>query len=221
MTDPLSSAAPAQQNSTAIEQVLAFARAQIGKPYVFGATGPNSYDCSGLAQAAYASAGIRISRVTETQIAEGSPVSQSQLAPGDLVFPDPGHVQIYSGNGNVIEAPHSGANVREVPMWGFWQARRITSGGTNVAASLLSGLGNLNPLAPLDTAKSLFELFTWPEKVASHLASPKFDRRIALGFLGALIIVAGIFVALNGSGLLAKEVQKAKKTAEIVGVFAK
>jgi cell wall-associated NlpC family hydrolase len=104
---------------------IAFARAQIGKPYVFGATGPNSYDCSGLIQAAYKAAGVGLPRTTYQQILIGKNISQSDLIPGDLIFPDAGHVQLYSGNGNIIEAPESGQNVKERKIWGFWRARRV------------------------------------------------------------------------------------------------
>jgi cell wall-associated NlpC family hydrolase len=109
---------------------VAYARAQIGKPYQWGATGPNSFDCSGLIQAAYKAAGISLTRTTYTQILQGSPVAKADLALGDLVFPDPSHVQIYSGNGNIVEAPHTGSNVREVAMWGFMAARRIVGSAT-------------------------------------------------------------------------------------------
>jgi cell wall-associated NlpC family hydrolase len=116
--------------SAQAQAAVAYARAQIGKPYVYGATGPNSFDCSGLVQAAYKAAGVSLPRTTYQQILVGSPVGKTALTIGDLVFPDVGHVQIYSGNGNVIEAPHTGTNVREVAMWGFMTARRITSTGT-------------------------------------------------------------------------------------------
>lgn len=108
-------------------KAIAFARAQIGKPYVWGATGPNSYDCSGLIQTSYKHAGLTLPRVTYQQVKVGKPVSKDALQPGDLIFPNPGHVQLYSGNGMVIEAPQSGIPVREVKVWGFWQARRVTS----------------------------------------------------------------------------------------------
>lgn len=104
---------------------IAFARAQLGKPYVWGATGPNSYDCSGLVQAAYKAAGINLPRVTQAMILSGTAVARDALIPGDLVFPDIGHVQIYTNNGNVIEAPSAGKTVREVAMWGFMAARRV------------------------------------------------------------------------------------------------
>ncbi|MEK0096985.1 NlpC/P60 family protein [Streptomyces sp. A475] len=89
------------------------AASQIGKPYVRGTTGPNSYDCSGLTQWAYAQAGIHISRVTYTQVNEGTRVGMSALKPGDLVFfNNTEHVGLYAGNGQVLHAPHPGASVR-------------------------------------------------------------------------------------------------------------
>jgi cell wall-associated NlpC family hydrolase len=108
---------------------IRFALAQVGKPYKWGSTGPNSYDCSGLVYAAYKSAGVSIPRTTMLQASAGKLVTKNNLIPGDLVFPDPGHVQIYLGNGRVVESPHTGAFVQVVNMWGFWTARRITSGG--------------------------------------------------------------------------------------------
>jgi cell wall-associated NlpC family hydrolase len=106
-------------------KIVAFARAQLGKPYLWGASGQTAYDCSGLTFAAYRSIGINLPRTTVGQIMSGSNVAKADLQAGDLVFPDPGHVQIYSGNGNVIESPKPGLSVREVPMWGFFSARRI------------------------------------------------------------------------------------------------
>lgn len=106
--------------------VLSFARAQIGKPYRFGATGPDAYDCSGLVYAAFKATGTKVPRTTAGLILTGTRVDRASLAPGDLVFPDVGHVQIYSGNGMVVEAPRTGERVREVPMWGFLTARRVT-----------------------------------------------------------------------------------------------
>ncbi|WP_030577848.1 C40 family peptidase [Streptomyces globisporus] len=97
------------------EKVLAFARAQIGKPYVWGATGPSSYDCSGLTQAAWREAGVTLPRTTWDQVEVGTRVATSDLQPGDLVFfyDDISHVGIYKGDGMMIHAPKPGANVRE------------------------------------------------------------------------------------------------------------
>jgi cell wall-associated NlpC family hydrolase len=101
-------------------QVVAFAKAQIGKPYVFGATGPGSYDCSGLTLAAWKSVGVQLSRTSQSQIHDGTPVSKSNLQPGDLVFfynaSAPSHVAIYVGNGIVIHAPRPGQSVEYIKM---------------------------------------------------------------------------------------------------------
>ncbi|MFI6947082.1 NlpC/P60 family protein [Streptomyces sp. NPDC050422] len=101
--------------STKAEKVMAFARAQIGKPYVWGATGPASYDCSGLTQAAWKAAGVDIPRTTWDQVNVGTRVATADLQPGDLVFfyDDISHVGIYKGDGMMIHAPKPGANVRE------------------------------------------------------------------------------------------------------------
>ncbi|ARH92776.1 C40 family peptidase [Streptomyces sp. MOE7] len=101
--------------STKAEKALAFARAQIGKPYVWGATGPSSYDCSGLTQAAWKAAGVDLPRTTWDQVKVGQRVATSNLQPGDLVFffDDISHVGMYIGGGKMIHAPHPGADVRE------------------------------------------------------------------------------------------------------------
>ncbi|MFD0071923.1 NlpC/P60 family protein [Streptomyces sp. NPDC127166] len=97
---------------------ISFARAQLGKPYVWGATGPSAYDCSGLTQAAWRAAGVSLPRTTYTQINAGRRVSRSQLAPGDLVFFYSGisHVGLYIGGGQMIHAPRPGAPVRIAPI---------------------------------------------------------------------------------------------------------
>lgn len=96
-------------------KALAFARAQIGKPYVWGATGPGSYDCSGLTQAAWKAAGVDLPRTTYDQVEAGTTVSLADAKPGDLVFfyDNIGHVGLYIGNGMMIHAPKPGTYVRE------------------------------------------------------------------------------------------------------------
>ncbi|WP_024442130.1 MULTISPECIES: C40 family peptidase [unclassified Mycobacterium] len=92
------------------------ALSRLGRPYVWGATGPDRFDCSGLTQWAYQQAGVPLSRTTYTQIHEGIPVPRSQIRPGDLVFPSTGHVQLAIGGNRVIEAPHAGATVQISPL---------------------------------------------------------------------------------------------------------
>ncbi|MEU4142156.1 C40 family peptidase [Streptomyces parvulus] len=114
-SDSSGSSAPDPSYGTKADKALAFARAQIGKPYVWGATGPGSYDCSGLTQAAWKAAGVTLPRVTYDQVNAGTTVPVSQALPGDLVFfyDDLSHVGLYIGNGMMIHAPKPGAYVRE------------------------------------------------------------------------------------------------------------
>ncbi|MET7551229.1 NlpC/P60 family protein [Streptomyces sp. NPDC005479] len=92
---------------------LQAADTRVGKPYVRSATGPDSFDCSGLTQWAYAQAGAQITRTTYTQINEGTRIARSQLKPGDLVFfNNTTHVGIYAGSNTVLHAPYPGAYVR-------------------------------------------------------------------------------------------------------------
>ena len=100
------------------------ALSRLGRPYVWGATGPDRFDCSGLAQWSYARAGIHLDRTTYEQIYDGIPIARSQVRPGDLVFPNAGHVQMAIGNNLVVEAPHAGATVRISQLGAGVQIRR-------------------------------------------------------------------------------------------------
>ncbi|KUJ66981.1 hypothetical protein ACZ90_31675 [Streptomyces albus subsp. albus] len=109
---------PAAAPSGRAALAVSYAYGALGKPYVWGATGPSGYDCSGLVQAAWKAAGVGLPRTTYTQINSGTRVSRSQLAPGDLVFFYSGvsHVGLYIGDGRMIHAPHPGAPVRIAPI---------------------------------------------------------------------------------------------------------
>ncbi|MDQ0715670.1 cell wall-associated NlpC family hydrolase [Streptomyces luteogriseus] len=111
------SASPQAPNSRAAAAV-SYAYQKLGSPYVWGATGPNAFDCSGLVQAAYRAAGVSLPRTTYSQIAAGRRVSRSELLPGDLVFFYAGisHVGIYVGDGRMIHAPNPSAPVRVAPL---------------------------------------------------------------------------------------------------------
>ncbi|MEO3789854.1 C40 family peptidase [Nonomuraea sp. B10E15] len=107
---------PASGNAAA---VLRFAFAQVGKPYVFGGTGPGGYDCSGLTQASWRAAGVSLPRTTWAQWAWGASrkVSLNALQPGDLIFSEGlGHVSIYAGNGKIVHAPQTGDVVKVVSL---------------------------------------------------------------------------------------------------------
>ena len=110
--------------NTQAEKAVAFVYAQLGKPYQWGATGPGSYDCSGLVQAAWASAGVSIPRVTYDQWAALPHISVSSLQPGDLLYYDgEGHVSMYVGDGYIIDAPRTGLTVQKIPMNTDWYAQ--------------------------------------------------------------------------------------------------
>jgi peptidoglycan DL-endopeptidase CwlO len=118
---PAGYAVPAGTSPAAAAAVTS-ALSALGKPYVFGASGPAAYDCSSLMVAAWAAGGHALSRTTYTQIYDGTPTTTAQLAPGDLVLTpgsdgrlaSPGHVGMFIGRGLVVEAPHTGDVVKVV-----------------------------------------------------------------------------------------------------------
>ncbi|MFF4884139.1 C40 family peptidase [Streptomyces nigra] len=110
---PAPAAAPAAPQDSRALRALEFARAQIGKPCVWGTTGPNTYDGPGLTQAAWKAAGIALPRTAQEQATAGQGVALTHLEPGDLVLYHAGHVGIYSGNGMMIHAPGPGTVIRE------------------------------------------------------------------------------------------------------------
>jgi cell wall-associated NlpC family hydrolase len=125
------SSAPQQYTgptSTQAGQAVAFAYAQLGCPYVFGGTGPcqRGYDCSGLAQAAWAAAGVQIPRDSYSQWAALPHVPLSSIEPGDLlIYNGEGHVAIYVGGGYIIDAPQTGMNVQKIPESTPWYAGNL------------------------------------------------------------------------------------------------
>jgi len=122
------SSAPQQYTGSSATQAgkaVAFAYAQLGCPYVYGGTGPcpRGYDCSGLAQAAWAAAGVQIPRDSYGQWAALPHVPLSSIEPGDLlIYNGEGHVAIYVGGGYIIDAPQTGMNVEKIPESTPWYA---------------------------------------------------------------------------------------------------
>ncbi|WP_055070077.1 SH3 domain-containing C40 family peptidase [Clostridium massiliamazoniense] len=113
------------------QEIVNYAEQFLGRPYVWGATGPNAFDCSGLTSYVYRHFGYNIGRTTYTQVDQGTPVSLNNLQPGDLIFWGPAsapyHVAIYIGGGEYIQAPHPGENV-DISSWNLNNisaARRI------------------------------------------------------------------------------------------------
>lgn len=115
--------APADGSRAAV--VVAFALAQVGKPYVWAAAGPGAYDCSGLVMAAYRQVGISLPHQTGGIVGRGRRVGRGELQPGDVVFPESGHVGIYIGGGRMVHAPEPGERVKVSSVYAFWTARRL------------------------------------------------------------------------------------------------
>ncbi len=132
--DPRADSVPSGPGGDAAAAALS----QRGKPYVWGAKGPNSFDCSGLTQWAWAHAGVRLGPDTYSQVQQGVPVGPGDVRAGDLIFPKgswdsrgPGHVQLAISSTEVVHAPQSGDVVRVVPMPGSFVARRPVPVATN------------------------------------------------------------------------------------------
>ncbi|MCD2348386.1 C40 family peptidase [Clostridium guangxiense] len=120
---------PSPSSSASGLAIVKYASQFVGVPYVWGGESPSGFDCSGLVQYVYAQFGISLPRTSEAQVGCGSPVT-GDLEPGDLLFFEPasdgpGHVGIYAGDNTFIEAPHTGANVRIMPLRSYCAARRI------------------------------------------------------------------------------------------------
>ncbi|MFI6741657.1 NlpC/P60 family protein [Nonomuraea sp. NPDC050451] len=116
---------PASGNA---RMALQFAFAQVGKPYRFGGTGPGSYDCSGLTQAAWRQAGVELPRTTWTQWSWGAArrVPLNALQPGDLLFSKGlGHMGMYAGNGKMVHAPQTGDVIKVVDLDDYWRTRLL------------------------------------------------------------------------------------------------
>ena len=111
---PAPAPSPAPSTRQSADVAVQTALAQLGKPYQWGGSGPNSFDCSGLTSFAWRAAGVSIPRTSGAQYSGTKRVTRSQLQPGDLVFYHSpiSHVAMYIGNGQVVEAPNSGNNVR-------------------------------------------------------------------------------------------------------------
>lgn len=181
--------------NTAADIAIQFALSQIGKPYRWGATGPDAYDCSGLMLVSWQHAGVTLPRTALMQSREGAAVASIDVAlPGDLIFPyvTETHVAMYLGNGQVVEAPTEGVPVHVVKFYGSAGGiRRIDSnGGTPV--------GDISGGATKDTGKdsAIQKVLT----VLKALSTP--GDWASIGF----ILLGGILLGLVGWTLISQEI---------------
>lgn len=206
-----------------VDDILAIARAQLGKPYVFGAAGPNNFDCSGLVMYAYnKAAGISLPHHAADQAKMGTAVSKDQIAPGDLVFSDWGsgpnsHVGIAVSPTQIIDAPHTGALVRYDTLSTSYRqhitaVRRFVgsdSTGSNIRyTGPSSSTGDTtvsNPSFPLpipgadqaaQALKDIAGAITGAESIAEKafgLFAPSNFTRVIAAFAGVVFIIFGIW----------------------------
>lgn len=200
-------------------QIVALAKAKLNDRYVYGATGPNTFDCSGLTQYVFKEAGISIPRTSEEQYRYGTAVpNASWLAAGDLVFSagsdgtsaDPGHVGIYDGAGGVIQAPYTGATVDIVPLKDFGAVgfRRMPGlAGPDINNAQQTGqpggfgAGTGAPTNLFGIPDNVFSAFTDFDKIITDLYNwaklffqPSTYIRIGAGTFGFVFLIAGLIL---------------------------
>lgn len=187
-------------------------------PYVYGGTTMSGFDCSGLTRYLWGKAGVNIPRTSEEQATVGQAVTRDQLQPGDLIFSQwpgddasPGHVAIYAGSGQLIEAPHTGEDVHQIALDSSYESHvtgyRRPSGG-----SLFSTLGTVlsSPLTAAADATGTQGLFALPGEIIGFFSKATDDLtqlgtwfsaftrpstwvRIGSGAFGCIAIIAGLF----------------------------
>jgi hypothetical protein len=172
------------------DQIVSEAVGFLGDPYVYGATGPTTFDCSGLTQYVYKQLGLTLPRTSEEQYTVGSSVTVDQLEAGDLVFSagsdgtatSPGHVGLYDGAGGVINAPHTGTVVRITPLAdfeavGYRRPSGVVDTSTTNADVLLPPPGGTQPSDPnlggSDSGNG--SLLSWPSDIVRFFSTAADD----------------------------------------------
>jgi len=175
-------------------QAAAYAAQLLGIPYVWGGESLAGFDCSGLVQFVYDKLGVQLPRTSQQQASAGVSVSPNALQPGDLIlYNEPGegansHVAIYAGNGQEIDAPHTGANVQVDPVdWShFSSARRVTGSGSGLTSNATStALGTAQA-----SQTSWWNPLTWGSSVTDTVKTLAVSLPIVLGAVAILVIGA-------------------------------
>lgn len=208
--------------------LLAIGKSWLGVPYRFGGDSRSGIDCSALMQEIAHAAGKNIPRTSQEQYAALIPITQSQLLPGDLVFSagsdgttsHPGHVGMYAGGGQVLNAPHTGTVVRleSLSGWGAVGYRRIPGiNGAPADASIdLSAAGNLAAAAGGHNSDNGGGLLDWPGEITSFFTTASSDLtsmtswfaafgqvstwiRIGAGVLGLPLLIVGLVLLVRAA----------------------
>jgi hypothetical protein len=192
------------------------ALSKLGTAYVWGASGPDNFDCSGLVQWAFGKAGYSLSRTTYSQVNDGSPITGAPQR-GDIVFPEAGHVVIALGGNQCVHAPETGDVVKISNYWTApYAVRRVgpnsgTPGATNTDPSFAAGsafnstnVGNglfqSNPLSGLKQTATFFQALT------------DMDTWVRMGQVigGAMVVLVGVWYVVD-SGVLGSKTSDALK----------
>jgi hypothetical protein len=186
-----------------ISAAIAFALAQRGKRYVWATAGPNTYDCSGLVFRAFEHGGYHFTGrpTTYTLVGMGSAVERSQLQRGDLVFPTSGHVQIYLGGGQVVEAASPKLGIRTSSLGNVWRARRLITGGTGGGSTAAATLGNINPGGGVGSAGAQSDsTLAIVGNALNWAGDPQHWRNVFMIILGVIICLIALNRMANVSG---------------------
>lgn len=182
------------------EKMVQAALSKLGTPYVWGATGPDVFDCSGLTQWAAKQAGYSISRTTYTQVNDGSPVV-GQPQRGDLVFPEAGHVVIALGGDQCVHAPETGDVVKISNYWTPpYAIRRLgpnsgTPGSTSTSGNFgTTGATDVNNIlgGSDSTIGKIYDVIKGFAAFATALGSRNLWTRVTESAVGAILVLMGI-----------------------------
>lgn len=186
--------------------IIDAAQEELGKPYVWGAAGPGSFDCSGLVQWVYGLAGIKVPRTSREQKKAGTIISLSQAQPGDLVLysypgqadnpPPANHVGIYAGPGMMIDAPHSGADVRYDPIDTAHLDSVVHISGSAGSAGVAENAAYQQSLASNAGWTDFLDPGSWPGIAFAPLGGIFSGISSAIGSVARDVVVA-IFTALG------------------------
>jgi len=177
----------------AADTAISAALSKRGDKYVFGAAGPDTFDCSGLVVYAYGQAGIKLPHFTGALWATLPHVPKAQMQPGDLIFPTPSHVGIYLGNNQFVVAPHTGSYVQVENVGTVWGVARVTGDpATSVNVNASTG-GSGTSLVGLPS--DIENVFSSINKIADWISSPDNLARISVFMLGCAFLALGLWKA--------------------------
>lgn len=185
-------------NGKSAAGAISAALAEVGKPYQWGGTGPDSWDCSGLMQHAYGTIGVRLPRTSEQQMTVGQGVDQKDVRPGDLMFPYAGHVVMYIGGGKIVEAPRTGENVRTAS---------VNEYGRYVAIRRI--VGSVGNLGAIDTGGK-----SAPKQMADNYGGDSGSQVMGAGSYGSVEEVDAIQSALSSAAAATSSVTQNSSAAK-------